>query len=82
MFKAFTWKGGALTSILAAGLGLLLHAVWIWKQAGYGELSYGENMRRLIPAVTLIMVAVQICFSSFFLSVLGLKTDTRQPPKI
>jgi len=84
MFKAFTLEKGICLGlvILAAGLGLLLHAVWIWKQAGYGELSYGENMRRLIPAVTLIMVAVQICFSSFFLSVLGLKTDTRQPPKI
>lgn len=69
MFKAFTLEKGICLGlvILAAGLGLLLHAVWIWKQAGYGELSYGENMRRLIPAVTLIMVAVQICFSSFFL---------------
>lgn len=84
VFRAFTLEKGICLglAILAVGLGLLLHAAWIWKQAGYGMLSYGENMRRLIPAVTLIMVAVQICFSSFFLSVLGLKTDTRQPPRI
>jgi len=59
---------------------LLLRAVWIWKQAGYGIISYGDNMRRSLPAVTLIMVAVQIVFSSFFMSVLGLKTASRHPP--
>ena len=67
-------------AVLLLGLALLLHALWVWKQAGYGMLSYGDNMRRLIPAVTLIVVAIQICFSSFFLSVLGLKTDSRRPP--
>jgi hypothetical protein len=36
-------------------------------------------MRRLIPAATLIMAGLQIVFSSFFLSVLGLKTDSRPP---
>ena len=84
VFKTFTLEKGICLglAILAVGLGLLLHALWVWKQAGYGELSYGENMRRLTPAVTLIMVAVQICFSSFFLSVLGLKTDTRHPPSV
>jgi hypothetical protein len=53
-----------------------LRALWIWKQTGYGELPYADNMRRLIPATTLIMVGVQAIFSSFFMSVLGLKTRT------
>ena len=67
-------------AILVLGLGLLLRGVWIWKQAGYGELSYADNMRRAIPAMTLIMVSVQIVSSSFFMSVLGLKTASRHPP--
>jgi hypothetical protein len=52
----------------------------VWKRAGYGVLSDADNMRRLIPAVTLIVLGIQVCFSSFFLSVLGLKTDSRHPP--
>jgi len=82
VFRIFTLERGicAGLAVLGLGLALLLHAVWVWKQAGYGVLSYGDNMRRLIPAVTLIVVAIQICFSSFFLSVLGLKTDSRHPP--
>jgi hypothetical protein len=55
-------------------------AVVIWKQAHYGALPYDENMRRLIPAVTLVVLGIQVIFSSFFMSVLGLKTASRQPP--
>jgi len=82
VFQTFTLEKGICVGlgVLVLGLVLLLHALWVWKQAGYGMLSYGDNMRRLIPAVTLIVVAIQICFSSFFLSVLGLKTDSRRPP--
>jgi hypothetical protein len=82
VFQTFSLEKGICVglAVLVLGLALLLHALWVWKQAGYGMLSYGDNMRRLIPAVTLIVVAIQICFSSFFLSVLGLKTDSRRPP--
>ena len=38
-------------------------------------------MRRLIPAVTLIVLGIQTVFSSFFMSVLGLKTVARKPPE-
>ena len=82
VFKTFTLEKGIGFGlvILILGLGLLLHGVWIWKRAGYGLLSYGDNMRRLLPAVTLIVVAIQTVFSSFFMSVLGLKTESGHPP--
>ena len=82
VFKTFTLEKGICVGlgVLVLGLGLLLHGVWVWKRTGYGVLSYGDNMRRLIPAVTLIVLGIQACFSSFFLSVLGLKTDSRRPP--
>ncbi len=82
VFKTFTLEKGIGFGlvILALGVGLLLRSLWIWKRAGYGLLPYADNMARLLPAVTLIIVAIQICFSSFFMSVLGLRTDSRRPP--
>jgi hypothetical protein len=56
------------------GTGLLLHAFSLWKAAGFGELSYSENMRQLLPAATLILVGLQIAFYGFVVGVLGLKT--------
>ena len=44
--------------------------------------STEENLRRLIPAGTLIVVGIQAVFSSFFMSVLGLKTVKRKPPSL
>ena len=62
VFKTFTLEKGICFGlvILALGLGLLLRSLWIWKQAGYGLLPYADNMRRLLPAVTLIVVSIQI----------------------
>jgi hypothetical protein len=83
-FRFFTLEKGIFlgTFFLALGLVLLLHAVWIWRNADYATLPYADNMRRLLPAVTLFVAGIQIIFSSFFMSVLVLKTSGRQPPKL
>ena len=62
--------------LLAAGSGLLGYAFVLWKDAGFGPLSYSENMRKLLPAATLILVGLQTVFSGFVLSVLGLQTKS------
>jgi glycosyltransferase involved in cell wall biosynthesis len=83
VFKIFTLEKGILLglAVLLAGAVLLARSVWIWKQADYGILpSTEDNLRRLIPAVTLIVLGIQTIFSSFFMSALGLKTATRKPP--
>jgi glycosyltransferase involved in cell wall biosynthesis len=82
IFKWFNLEKGILLGlgILLAGILLSVRAVWIWQQAGFGQLSPEENLRRLIPAATLIVLGVQAVFSSFFMSALGLKTQTRKPP--
>jgi glycosyltransferase involved in cell wall biosynthesis len=81
-FTFFNLEKGILIglAVLLAGIILSVRAVWIWKQFGFGELSPEENLRRLIPAATLIVLGVQTVFSSFFMSALGLKTSTRKPP--
>jgi glycosyltransferase involved in cell wall biosynthesis len=84
LFKYFSLERGIVfgLAVLLFGFGWLCYAFWVWGQAGYGPLPYGENMRRLIPAVTLIVAGIQTVFSSFFMSVLGLKTSTRRPPAV
>jgi hypothetical protein len=83
-FKFFNLEKGILLGlvVLLAGIVLSAHAVWIWKQKGFSELSPEENLRRLIPAATLIVLGIQSIFSSFFMSALGLKTASRKPPTL
>jgi glycosyltransferase involved in cell wall biosynthesis len=83
MFKVFTLEKGLVIGLLVllAGVLLLARAVWVWRQADFGLLAPEENMRRLIPAVTLVILGIQTIFSSFFMSVLGLKTRSRTPPE-
>ena len=70
------------------GLAVLLAGILLLSARGL-DLAAGafrrccdteENLRRLIPAATLIVLGVQAVFSSFFMSALGLKTATRKPP--
>jgi glycosyltransferase involved in cell wall biosynthesis len=83
-FKFFNLEKGILLGlvILFAGIILSARAVWIWRQFGFGELSPEENLRRLIPAATLVVLGIQSVFSSFFMSALGLKTSSRKPPAL
>lgn len=82
VFQFFTLEKGLAAGVLIflLGLGLLAYSLWLWRQAGYGPLSYADNLRRLIPTATLLILGVQTIFSSFFMSVLGLKTVYRRPP--
>ena len=76
ILDAFSLEWGlALGMLMAlAGLGLLGWAFLDWEHAGFQGLSYGTNLRRIIPASTLIVLGVQFLFGSFFLGVLGLRT--------
>ena len=83
LLKIFTLEKGILLAMamLLTGVILFVRSVWVWKQAHYGILpSTEENLRRLIPAATLVALGIQGIFSSFFMSALGLKTAKRKPP--
>jgi hypothetical protein len=84
LFNLFNLEKGLVGGVLVLGFGLilLLRALWSWKQADFGFFpSTDENLRRLIPAATLIVLGIQVVFFSFFMSVLGLKTVRRAPPE-
>jgi hypothetical protein len=70
-----TLEWGLVSGLLLAlaGAGLFLWAFLDWRAAGFGGISYSENMRRIIPGSTLILMGLQNVFGSFFMGVLTLK---------
>ena len=75
LYQLINLERGLVAGVLAAvaGVALLLVAVIQWRQAGFGDLDYSQTMRWVIPGVTLTALGVQTIFSSFFLSILGLR---------
>ena len=63
---------GLLAGALVGLVGLVLSALIVarWGESGFGELS---EARLAILAATLVIVGIQIFFSSFLLSILGLR---------
>jgi glycosyltransferase involved in cell wall biosynthesis len=62
---------GALLAI--AGLSLVGVVLFRWADVSYGDLTYAETMRWMIPGTSLLALGAQTVLSSFFLSILGLK---------
>jgi len=58
---------------LICGLGLILMAVNEWRSLQFGPLDYAHTMRWVIPGVTLTTFGFQNIFSSFIVSIIGLR---------
>jgi hypothetical protein len=50
-----------------------VYALDFWGERSFGKLDPSQTLRMVIPAVTCLTLGCQILFSSFFLSVLGLR---------
>lgn len=74
LFGRFRLETGLLLGIacLAGGGAFMIAALRYWAAQDFGDLSYPVGLRLVIPSVTLIALGIQIIFSSFFLSLLGL----------
>jgi len=68
------------TISMLAGCTLLANSLLIWKHAGFGALDYSSTMRWVIPGVTLTAIGFQTILSSFFLSLLGMRSATFETP--
>ncbi|MDX6384291.1 MAG: hypothetical protein QOK48_1864 [Blastocatellia bacterium] len=60
-------------ALILTGLVCSAYSVWTWKQVSFRVLDPARTLRIIIPAVTALIIGVQIVFASFFLSVLGLR---------
>ena len=72
MRRRFRLEHGLMLGGLAIGAGLVMAAaiVGIWVDRGFGQLS---EERLAVLAATLVIVGIQIFFTSFLLSILGLR---------
>ncbi len=59
---------------VVAGLILATQALGVWGAASFGPLDLDESLRKVIPSTTLLILGLQIIFSSCLLSVLQLDT--------
>jgi len=75
LFLYFQLESGLLLGIffLLAGFIAMAYAVVVWRQASFGNLSPTHMLRLVLPAAGSLMLGVEIVFSSFFLSLLGMR---------
>jgi hypothetical protein len=74
LFTMFNLETGIVAGIavLLVGAGFLVSSLTQWSDTGFGALPYASSLRKVIPAVTLIVAGFQIILASFFMSILGL----------
>jgi hypothetical protein len=77
----------SLESGLSVGVGLVLFgvtasvlAISSWSKTHFGLLDLEQSLRVVIPAVLSLTLGLEVVFSSFFLSVLGMKRKDRIVP--
>jgi glycosyltransferase involved in cell wall biosynthesis len=75
VFRWITLETGLIVGALMilAGLAGSLWAVSHWAKDSFGALDPERTLRIVMPAVFALTIGVEIVFSSFFLSILGLR---------
>lgn len=75
-YSRATLERGLLVAGVAVltGLFFLGRAINEWRLSDFGALDYGSNMRWVIPGVTITALGAQLFLTSFFVSILGIKT--------
>jgi glycosyltransferase involved in cell wall biosynthesis len=75
LFQYITLEVGLVAGALLVVGGLLIsvYAVHFWGTQNYGPLDMSHTFRLVIPGALFLILGVQGIFSSFFLSVLGMR---------
>jgi hypothetical protein len=75
MFRYITLESGLVLggALLILGLGASSYALRFWGARHFGPLDVSHTLRLVIPAALCLTLGAQTIFSSFFLSILGLR---------
>lgn len=75
LFRWVTLEVGLIVGglVMLIGIAGSIYALGLWEERSFGALNPTQTLRTVIPAVTCLTLGCQIIFSSFFLSVLGLR---------
>jgi glycosyltransferase involved in cell wall biosynthesis len=75
--RMFSLERGLLIGgvLVIAAVVLTVITVVRWDESSFHHLDYPNSLRLAIPAAVALMLGVQVMFSSFFMSVLGIKRD-------
>ncbi|BAR54402.1 glycosyltransferase involved in cell wall biosynthesis [Bradyrhizobium diazoefficiens] len=68
------WMLIAAGILLLVGLALAVLAMGIWSQFGFGELNPELTMRLVIPSATAVLLAFNLAYSGFFVSILQIRS--------
>jgi len=75
LFKSITMEKGLILGflIMLVGVTLSIIAYTNWQEINFGDITNNGILRIVIPAVTTMILGVQIILFSLFFSILGLK---------
>lgn len=75
LLKYFNLETGLIAgcALFLMGTAASVYAFGIWGENNFGSLNPTQTMPIIIPGVTCLALGIQTIFSSFFLSILGLK---------
>ncbi len=75
LFRYITLEVGLIVGAILActGLAISIYAVHFWETQHFGPLDMSHSFRLVIPGALCLTLGVQGIFSSFFLSVLGMR---------
>jgi hypothetical protein len=76
-YKYFNLERGLLVgfAIFISGVFIAYLSFRDWQQVDFGHLNTSVTLRKVIPSIVLIIIGLQTIFSSFFMSVLGIKRN-------
>ncbi|KAB0664316.1 glycosyltransferase family 2 protein [Oryzomonas japonica] len=79
IIKKLTLEKLLLVSLILGGVGItgVTTCTWHWYAQGFSPLDYQTTMRKLVPSLTLLTIAVQGIFNGFMLSILFLKHGSK-----
>jgi glycosyltransferase involved in cell wall biosynthesis len=74
LFRYISLETGLITGVVVflASLAASVWAVLMWRHTGYGPLNPVSALRITMPAATGMVLGAEICFASFFLSMMGM----------